>query len=1346
MQLRHSTFILLFILCCCFNRVDANDITFSHITTENGLSQYTVNTIYQDENGLIWIGTGNGLNRYNGNEIKVYKRSRNSDNTLLHNVISQITGNRNGEIYILGPTGITGLNLVDGRFSVLLQENEVSTVYFNKRLYSNVRNQIIVYDETEKKFLPYYTVKETDSNIKSLLVDKQDNLWIGTEKDGLFCLSEKKELSHIYPKGHIISLSMDSHGGIWAGTWGQGMLRIIGKKVIQLKEDFTGHGLSSNFAVCSQEDNVGNIWIGTINGLNKYNPSTDEFTLYTSGQNKGNLTHSSIQCLIKDNQGTIWTGGYFGSINYFNPEYEIYTHYDVSNNELKGLSSPVIGRMIEDKDNNLWICTDGGGLNFYDRKKGTFRWYRRDNQKNSISQDNVKSLYYDRNNDLLWIATHLGGLNKLEIKTGKFTHYLSIEGDTTSIPNNIVLDIIPYKGQLIVGTRSGVCLFNPETGRCKRLFTDIDRLYPLSAYELFIDYYGTLWISVKGEGVFSYDFKTNLLTNYRHNPDDPSSISDNDISNIMQDHYFNLWFATKGNGIDRFNYETKTFENYDSQTHGLAGDEVFKICESRYGLLWLATDRGLSLFDYSNKTSTNYTEENGFPAWSTTENSMYITQDGELFLGSTHGMISFFEKDLNIAPKPYTVVLDRLLINNKEVKVNDESGILEKELNYSPAIVLGPECSVFSIYFSTSNYIPANKKKIEYRLEGFSDEWITPQDNNIITYTNLNPGKYTLSFRIQESENKFYPQTQLAITILPPFYKTGWAYLCYILLISGIIYFIIRAYRERIRLQESLKYEQQHILDVEQLNQSKLRFFTNISHEFRTPLTLIIGQVEMLLQYQSFTPAIYNKVLGVYKSSVQLRELISELLDFRKQEQGHLKIMVSPNDLVNFLYENYLIFSEYARNKQISLLFIKDVDSLEVWFDNRQMQKVINNLLSNALKHTPKGGEITIRISQSDNQAVIEVCDNGRGMEEKELSRIFDRFYQIENMELTTNDSGTGIGLALTKGIIELHKGTISVTSKPGQGTRFTVSLVLGNNHFTSDQIHEQAIIIPGEKETLPESALSLEQIAMEESKQNRIRNAKMLIVEDNENLREMLVQIFSTFYNVSTAADGLEALEAIKIEMPDIILSDIMMPNMSGTELCKQIKNNIDTCHIPIVLLTARTAIEHNLEGLRMGADDYVTKPFNINLLVSRCNNLVNSRLLLQEKFSKQPQTTPQMLATNPMDKEFMDKIIEIVERNLDNTEFNIDLLAREVGTARTKLFAKIKAVTGQTPNDFILNIRLKKGAWLLRNKPELNISEIADQTGFSSSQYFSTCFKNIYQLTPGAYRKNGSKEESEE
>ena len=512
-------------------------------------------------------------------------------------------------------------------------------------------------------------------------------------------------------------------------------------------------------------------------------------------------------------------------------------------------------------------------------------------------------------------------------------------------------------------------------------------------------------------------------------------------------------------------------------------------------------------------------------------------------------------------------------------------------------------------------------------------------------------------------------------------------------------------------------------------------------------MTLIVGQVETLLQVQTFTPNIYNKVLGIYKNSIQLRELITELLDFRKQEQGHMKIKVSKHNLVDFLYENYLLFLEYASSKQISFKFNKQKDDIEVWYDQKQMQKVINNLLSNALKHTKEEDTISINVSQEQDQAVIEIKDTGTGIAAAEIDKIFDRFYQTELLNSLNTGAGTGIGLALTKGIIELHHGTIRVESEPGKGSSFIITLKLGKQHFAEEQIAQSDTDTTiQEPEAFVPSAEILSESEWKEEDNKRIEDAKMLIVEDNESIKQMLVGIFETFYQVSTASDGEEALEMVQKDMPSIILSDVVMPRMSGTELCKRIKTDFNTCHIPVVLLTARTAIEHNIEGLKIGADDYITKPFNTNLLISRCNNLVNSRRLLQEKFSKQPQAFAQMLATNPMDKEMLDRAMAIIEQHLDNTDFNVNIFAREMGMARTNLFTKLKAVTGQTPNDFILSIRLKKGAVMLRNNPELNITEISDRIGFSSSRYFSKCFKEIYHVSPLAYRKGEEKEEGEE
>lgn len=460
-----------------------------------------------------------------------------------------------------------------------------------------------------------------------------------------------------------------------------------------------------------------------------------------------------------------------------------------------------------------------------------------------------------------------------------------------------------------------------------------------------------------------------------------------------------------------------------------------------------------------------------------------------------------------------------------------------------------------------------------------------------------------------------------------------------------------------------------------------------------------------------------------------------------------MKIKVSPHNLADFLYENYLLFLEYASSKQLNFEFSKSDDDIEIWYDQKQMQKVVNNLLSNAMKHTQAGDTIAIDVSKENGYAIVVIRDTGSGIDANEIDKIFDRFYQTERLDSLNTGAGTGIGLSLTKGIVELHHGDIRVESEPGKGSSFIIRMKAGNNHFTAEQIAQEpaGICQPEQPASLTETLPEIEW-GGNGGEDKRIPDATMLIVEDNESIKQMLENIFGNFYGVITASDGEEAWEKVQKEMPTIVLSDVVMPRMSGTELCKLIKTNFNTCHIPVVLLTARSAVEHTIEGLRIGADDYITKPFNTNLLISRCNNLVNSRRLLQEKFSKQPQAFAQMLATNPMDKEMLDRAMEIIERNMDNTDFNINIFAREMGMARTNLFTKLKAVTGQTPNEFILGIRLKRGALMLRNNPELNITEISDRIGFSSSRYFSKCFKDIYHVSPLAYRKGEEKEESEE
>ena len=1342
--------LLLILMSMVTMTLQGQNITFNHLTTDDGLSQFSVNSLYIDENGVLWIGTREGLNRYDGEDIQTYKLRKNDPYSLFCNTVLRLTGNHDGKIYLLCTEGVAEFNLATQRFTTLLQGN-VNSIYYNKALFIGKKNEIYRYNEQTGNFDLYYQLAGKNLEIFCMHLDK-GYLWMGTTSDGVYRLNlTDKELTHPIQKGNITSIYQDGEGELWIGSWEEGLYHVKADGEIEVFEydAKNPYSISSNFVRACCEDNLGNIWIGTFNGLNRYDKSTELFQNHTASDAQSDgLTHSSIWCIVKDNQGTLWLGTYFGGVNYFNPEYEIYTRYTYSPIEEKGLSNPVVGRTVEDKDGNLWIGTEGGGLNYYDRRTRKFKWFRPEDGPSSISHNNIKALYYDASKDIIWIGTHLGGLNRLDIRSGRFTHYRMKTNDPETLPSDIIRDIAPYQDYLVIATQNGVCLFNPADGKCRQLFQDSKEGKKIKMVaDVNFDSNGTLWIAATGEGVFSYRFDTGKLTNYRHDPANPHSISNNNINSITQDSKGNLWFATSGSGLDLYRPASNDFENFDQARNGLSSNCIYETRESpTSGQLLLITNEGFSIFDYQHKKFQNYSAENGFPMTAVNENALCVTRDGEIFLGGTQGMISFHEMELNFTPKPYNIILSRLIVNGTEIQVGDETGILQQALYCTPEITLNADQSMFSIEFATSNYVAANKDDIIYKLEGFSNDWNSTRGLHNITYTNLNAGTYKLLIKPNGKDESLYPQVHLTIHVLPPYYKTPLAYLIYLIVTGALLWFLVRTYKSRIKLRESLKYEQKHIQDVEALNQSKLRFFTNISHEFRTPLTLIVAQVETLMQLQNFTPAIYNRVLGIYKNSIQLRELITELLDFRKQEQGHMKIKVSPHNMVDFLYENYLLFLEYASTKQISLNFEKEADSLEVWYDQKQMQKVINNLLSNAIKHTEAEDTITLSIKTEGSNAVIRVTDTGSGIDAKEVDKIFDRFYQIDQMDSTdASKSGTGIGLALTKGIVELHHGTIRVESTLGKGTSFIVTLQLGNAQFDQEQISKNTDSVQQIEMPKPENDALLQAELEENAPIKRLPDAKILIVEDNDSIREMLAHIFQPFYEVLTAADGEEGLALVNSEMPTIVVSDVVMPKMSGTELCKQIKNDFNTCHIPVVLLTARTAIEQNIEGLRIGADDYITKPFNTNLLISRCNNLVNSRILLQEKFSKQPKAFAQMLATNPIDKEILDRAMSVIEKHLDDAEFNVNIFAREMAMARTNLFTKLKAITGQTPNDFILTIRLKKGALMLRNNPELNITEISDRIGFSSSRYFSKCFKDVYHVSPLAYRKGESENEKE-
>ena len=718
---------------------------------------------------------------------------------------------------------------------------------------------------------------------------------------------------------------------------------------------------------------------------------------------------------------------------------------------------------------------------------------------------------------------------------------------------------------------------------------------------------------------------------------------------------------------------------------------------------------------------------------------MYLDKNGTLFISGTNGLALFQKQSLYALPSKNLLNFDKLFIFNEEICPNDQSGILTDILAKTSDIYLSYKQNNITVEFASFNYNNDRNRLFEYRLEGFDKAW-TQTTGTTITYTNLPPGEYILRARPLAGKENLDEEVHLNIHVSAPFYATVWAYFFYLLCLLGVMIAFIRFKTRQAALKSSLEFERKEKERIEELNQVKLRFFTNISHEFRTPLTLILGQIEVLMQMDLGT-TIYNRILRIYKNAWYMRNLISELLDFRKQEQGYLKLKVEEQNLVTFTRQIYMCFYEYAQKKEITYRFDNVEETISVWFDSKQLQKVIFNLLSNAFKYTPNKGSIRVEVRMLASQAIVSVCDTGVGIPEEHISKIFERFYQTDNSSSFT--LGTGIGLALAKGIMNMHHGKIDVESTVGKGTKFTLSLPLGNRHFSDEEMatveSRESVII---SEAVP--MLPFEQIMdVEEEKTKVQENIKeedkpiILLVDDNEELLSMLEDLFLPIYKVYIAHDGREGLEMARQIQPDLIISDVMMPEMSGKELCYKIKTNVELSHISVVLLTAQTSVEYVVEGLMFGADDYVTKPFNVKVLIARCNNLIkNKKRLIAHYAGKTITESPVTEAINERDKELLAKCVNIIKENFENPAFDVTALASELCVGRSKLYMQFKQMTGLTPNEFILKIKLDEAMSLLKNHPELNISEISIRLGFSSPRYFSKSFKAFFGVAPQTVR----------
>ncbi|AUP78529.1 hybrid sensor histidine kinase/response regulator transcription factor [Flavivirga eckloniae] len=1334
------------------------DLKFKNYTIFDGLPSISIPCITQDSKGFMWFGTRNGISRFDGFDFTNFFHDSEDDMSLSHNQIQSVFTDSKGELWIGTKKGlnryIEGVGFEkyysdDSDFSSLAG-NVVLSICEDKDhvLWIGTDNGLHKYNRELKNFKRYVHNDRIENSlrgnfIKEIYADSKGILWMITDQ-GVEKYNTKENSFKYYPLGNnnVVNISgaikEDSKGRIWVGdTEGLWHYNDAEDKFVSY---FGFNNILENVSIRALwEDEEGNLLIGSYTGL--YIDNIDKKTTHHIRHDKYDpysISKNSIHAIFEDRIGNLWIGTWAGGVNYLDKSFDSFNHYS----EPSGLSYPVVSAFVEDHNKNLWIGTEGGGLDYFNRSEGTFINFKHDeNNKNSLSEDNVHDVIQDDEGNL-WIATFGGGVNYFNPNKSpaKFEHYKNNVSDSLSIGSNYVFTLLEDSNQNIwMGTYTGINMFDPKLKQFVR-FPEKKEGY-VWITTIFENYKKEILVgSSNGLGLVDIE-KREIL--YDHFNKINASINENVLC-IYQDNKSNYWLGTEGEGLVYVENDLSTIIKY-RKNEGLPSDVVYGILPDNYGNLWLSTHGGLSKFNMDLKTFDNYDIHDGLQSNEFNYDAYAISSDGELIFGGVNGFNIFNPQEIKKNNNPPPVILTEFKIDEKTVKIGDENAPLTKPLSQTQEIILSYDQSLFSFEFIGFNYSQPEKNEYAYMLEGFNDDWLHIGNRRQVTFTNIESGDYV--FKVKASNNSHTwneAGTSIKIKILPPPWSTWWAFLLYFILCVFIGYLLWRYARLRINDRNALQNEIKEREKDEEIYELKLRFFTNISHELRTPLTLILGPLDNILQKKGdLIEGIKEEISLVRSNAQKLLRHVNNIMDFRKDEIGQLKLRAAKGDIVKFCNETFISFRQLAESRGITYNFSNKTELDHVYFDRDKMEIVLYNLLSNAFKFTPDGGEISFTISQISpkNDDIDRVClsikDNGYGMEPKHTNLIFERFFQIETSQNFSN--GSGIGLTLTKRLVELHHGNIKVESELGMGSLFTVELPLGKKHLNSNEIFK-AFKHGEDVANYSERKWKKPDVINKPDKEVTNKNLPLLlIIEDNLDVRKFIVSCFSEEYNIQEASNGGIGYELATELIPDLIISDVMMPEMDGISLCSKLKKDINTCHIPIILLTARTSLIFKKDGLQTGADDYINKPFKPSILRLKVKNLMESRKKLHEYFIRNYRINPKEVVLNSKDDEFLEKAINCIERHLSNSDFNVSTFIEEIGMSRSVLFRKIKSLTGQSTTEFIRVIRIKRAAQLLVQN-QMSISEIAYEVGFNDLKYFRTCFRRQFKCSPSEYITNNS------
>lgn len=1353
-----------------------NDRFYSSL---DGLSGTTLYGFFQDSKGYLWIPTYSGLNRFDGYNFKVYQQILADSTTLNSTDTNVVFEDSSGNLWIGTNYGLNQYSYKHDNFKRIhffVKNKEfpltVRSILEDKNqfIWLITTNGLIKFNPKDGKYDFYNHQFNSDgipsySKYNQAIIDSKGNLMIGTEDFGVLVFDVKRSkfqslqeytgISYQFPDRTVLVVHQNKSGQIIFGTQRAGLVMYepsLGK-FKQVPYSNNPSNLLNGGIYSIITDRRGVIWVGTErNGLKIYNPDRNELTDANHFIDKLPDKNKAKFYCYEDRSGDLWFGIQFRGIYHKISSAKLF--HSIGNSKIPSLklSHFIVKSILLDSKGNLWVGTDGGGLNVLYKGAKEFVIFTNSGSAITLMDKAIIKLYEDRRG-WIWIGTYLEGLYCYQ-GSGKVLKNYNMPGSDKERWNNYIFDITEdTKGNLWIGTNGGGLFYmdvEHEIIASASSPTVAGKTQTIGRFINVVKFNtdSTLWVGTYN-GLFAWNKKKDKFRAFTMGARDLAS---DVIFTLAKDKFDNIWIGTLS-GLYSFNPETNVWENYTT-VNGICGNTIMAIEADDKNNLWISTTVGISKFNLQTKIFQNYYEYDGLPCNEYRPDASLKDKKGNIYFGGVDGLVYFHPDSIQDDPEKPNLIFTSFKIFNQEVKNEpfNPKSILHNHINQTDTIILNYSQKSFTLEFAAINFTVPEKIKYAVQLKGFSEDWDYKDfKQRYATYTNLDPGTYLLNIKSTNLDGVWIDQPrQLCLIIKPPFWITWWAFLIYLAVFLLAIYYGRKISLSRISMKNQLHLEQMEGDKQKEMSQAKMQFFTNISHDIRTPLTMIVAPLERLVN--STLDETQKKLVNyIYRNTKRLERIVNQLLELHKIENVQLKLQTHKIDLVRFLEEITHLFEETANDQKIHLSFEPTCEELMVWIDPDKMDKVMFNLISNAIKFTPADGLITISLitdrEQSTNNSdsgsfIISVSDTGSGMSQAHQDRIFERFYQIENKEMGIN-IGTGIGLHLAKELVEIQHGTITIKSSEEAGSTFLIHLPLGNKHLSAEEMipEKQFPEIYSHQKTT--SIIQSDKLEFNQEVNEFTDETQMLVllIEDDSDILNYLEDELSSDYQIIKANNGTDGWKMAFERIPNLIISDIMMPGIDGLQLCKKIKTTIETSHIPVILLSAKTSVEQEIEGLEIGADDYVHKPFNSSLLKVKVGKIIESREKLKQYFSSSTSFVAKEMTVTSADEKFLQKAIDFVKDNLSDNELNIEKMGKFLNISRVHLYRKLKAITNQNPTEFIRTIRLKQAAYLL-SMGKLNVSEIAYMVGFNSHQYFTNSFQKYFNMSPTEYSKKTENE----